>query len=125
MRSHLPIRIATVVITLAAATGGALAAASPAAAIQSCNGGYTPVQTYYGVTSTTPQYVEVTEVAICYSNPALNINFAVSISKYIGNSGWQVVATGKGDLTYPCTGGRYLYTTSVTTAANQPAFYCG
>lgn len=121
MRSHLLIRMTAVTALLAGAATGAVATASPAAAIQQCTGGYTLVASY-GVTSAPSVYVE--DYDECNSAP-FSIAYPVSISKYVGGVGWQVVASGKGYVNYACTGGKFLYTTSVTTAQGKPAFYCG
>jgi hypothetical protein len=109
---------------LASAAAGALATAAPAVAIQQCQG--YQLQADYGVSgSPTTQQVYVDDIDFCLPGPGGNIFFPVTISKYVGNSGWQVVARGSGTATYTCTGGQFLYTTSVTTAQNKAAFYCG
>jgi hypothetical protein len=123
MRSHLTARLVAVATMLAGAAGGAAAAAPPAAAIQQCQG--YQYQIDYGVRSSPSPYVYVDDTAYCIPGPGGNLFFPVTISKYIGNVGWQVVATGKGSATYTCTGGKFLYTTSVTTNQNKPSFYCG
>ena len=125
MRSHQLIRIAAVVAMLVFAGGGVVATSTPAHAIPSCPGNYGPEEMSYGVSGGSPSAVVVDNVFPCIGNSSLNINLPVTISKYVGNSGWQVVATGKGFADYLCTGGRFLYTTSVTTVEGKPAFYCG
>jgi hypothetical protein len=124
MRSHLIVRLAIAAVMLAGAAGSAFATASPAAAIQQCQS-YTYHADYGVASSASGSYVYVDDIDYCNPGPGGNLLFPVSISKYIGNQGWVVVATGTGSARYTCTGGRYLYTTSVTTAQNKPAFYCG
>lgn len=123
MKSHLMARSVVTAAMLVTATAGALVTASPAAAIQQCQG--YQLQADYGVATAPNLHVYVDDIDYCIPGPGGNLFFPVTISKYVGNSGWQVVATGQGSATYACTGGRFLYTTSVTTAQNKPAFYCG
>lgn len=122
MRSHLLIRMVAVTAMLAGVTVGVFATAAPANAIRQCTGGNETLT--YGV-DPTGKVVTVDDALIFFNNLSCDENLPDSISKYIGNVGWQVVATGTGELSYNCTGGRALYTTSVTTKEGQPAFYCG
>jgi hypothetical protein len=123
MRSHLIVRLAGAAAILAGGAAGAVATATPAAAIQQCQS-YT-FQIDYGVSTSPSAHVYVDDIAFCNPGPGGNLFFPVTISKYVGNTGWVVVASGQGSATYTCTGGRFLYTTSVTTNQNKPAFYCG
>jgi hypothetical protein len=123
MRSHSMARLAAAAAMLAGAGAGVFANAAPASAIQQCQS-YT-LQADYGVSGTTSMHVYVDDIDFCNPGPGGNIIFSVSISKYVGGVGWEVVATGSGSATYACTGGKFLYTTSVTTAESKPAFYCG
>ena len=119
MRSHLFIRITAAAAMLAGAAGGAVTTASPAEAIGSCSDHQ--LQYSYGVSSTSPYYVYVAESDICIPGPG-GTPLPVTIYKYVGGVGWEAVAGGTGYAMYTCTGGRYLYTTSV----NYPTgFYCG
>ena len=121
MRSHLLIRMTAATALLTGVAAGAVATASPAGAIQQCTGGYT-LAAEYGVTSAPSVYVE--DYLECNSAP-FSIPEPVNISKYVGGVGWEVVASAQGYVNYACTGGKFLYTTSVTTAQGKPAFYCG
>lgn len=122
MRSHLLIRITAVTAMLAGLTGGAVVTASPASAI---GGGGTCTSTQrvsdFGVSSTSPQYVYADLYDQCIPGPGETL-YTVEIYKYIGGVGYEWVATGKGHVTYTCTGGRSLYTTSNNAGAG---FYCG
>jgi hypothetical protein len=122
MRSHLLIRTVTGAAVLVGVAGGAIAIASPANALHACGSGFEEMD--YSVSSP-PIAISVDDVIVFPSNHNCDVNVGVSVSKYIGNGSWQVVATGAGSLQYSCTGGRYLYTTSVTTEERKPAFYCG
>lgn len=122
MRSHLLARLIAATALLAGAVTGVVATASSAGAIPQCTGGYA-VDNSYSVPSGTSVYVS--SYNECTTNPALSMPEFVSVSKYVGNVGWEVVATGTGVIIYSCTGGRFLYTTNVTTAEGKPAFYCG
>jgi hypothetical protein len=98
------------------------ASAAPAArvipAIQSCQS-YEPD---FSVTVTQPPNAEISVTAWDYCIPGPGgIAYHITISKYIGNNQYQTVATGTGEAFYTCTGGRYLYTTSISSAP----FYCG
>lgn len=108
---------------VAAGAAGALATAGPAAAIVQCQG--YQLQADYGVSTSPSAHVYVDDIDYCIPGPGGNIFFPVTISKYVGNSGWQVVASGSGTASFTCTGGQFLYTTSVTTAQSKAAFYCG
>lgn len=123
MNSHKMVRLAATAAMLAGGAAGAIATASPAAAIQQCQG-YEP-QIDYGVAGSSPAHVYVDDIEYCIPGPGGNLIFPVTISKYVGGVGWQVVARGQGSATYNCTGGQFLYTTSVTTAQNKASFYCG
>lgn len=126
MRSHLLIRMAAATALLTGAATGAVMTASPAHAvqIQQCTGGYTFVEDYgvgEGAGGTT--IVFVYEYDQCNNEP-FSIDFPVSIAKYVGNVGWETVASGMGYTQYTCTGGRFLYSTSVNDALGKPDFYC-
>lgn len=121
MRSHLLARLIVAAALLAGAMTGLAVTASSAAAIQQCTGGYAR-DNNYSVSGTT---INVTSYNECTTNPALSMPEPVSVSKFVGNVGWEVVATGTGVIFYSCTGGQFLYTTNITTAENKPAFYCG
>ena len=125
MRSHKLIRLTAVATLLAGVAAGAVATAVPAEAIQQCTGGYTHVDGY-GITQTASgqPMVWVDNYDQCNSAP-FSIDLAVSISKYVGNVGWETVASGMGYTQYVCTGGRFLYTTSVTELEGKAGFYCG
>ncbi len=128
MRSHLLMRMTAATAMLAGAAGGVIATAPSAAAIQFCNGFKTEEYAYSVNPAPNPggsPYIYVEDNEVCSSNPLLDAPLGVSISKYLPNGTWQVVASGSGSVTYSCTGGRYLYTTSVTTKEGKPAFYCG
>jgi hypothetical protein len=118
MRSRLLAQMAAGAVVLAGAAGGMLAGAPPAAAIGSCQS----YQYDANVTVNPPPNasISVLDWDYCIPGPG-GIAFSITISKYIGNNEWQVVATGKGEAEYSCTGGRYLYTTSIS----QSPFYCG
>jgi hypothetical protein len=122
VRSHLIVRSAVAVAMLGSAAAGVLATAPSAAAIQQCTS--YQLQEDYGVSSS-PAQVYVDDIDFCEPGPGGNIFFPVTISKYVGGVGWEVVARGSGSADYTCTGGQFLYTTSVTTAENKPSFYCG
>jgi hypothetical protein len=115
----------TLLLTGAMATTVAAAPAASAAttartipAIQSCQS-YEPDFT---VTVTQPPNAEISVNAWEYCIPGPGgIPYHITISKYIGNNQYQTVATGTGEAFYTCTGGRYLYTTSISSAP----FYCG
>jgi hypothetical protein len=126
MRSHLLIRMAAATTLLTGVATGAVMTASPAHAtqIQQCTGGYTFVEDYgvgEGAGGTT--IVFVYEYDQCNNEP-FSIDFPVSIAKYVGNVGWETVASGMGYTQYTCTGGRFLYSTSVNAALGKPDFYC-
>ncbi len=122
MRSRQMAQLAAAAAMTAGLLGGVAASASPAGAIQQCQS-YT-LQADYGVTTTPSVYVD--NIDFCNPGPGGNIFLPATISKYVGNVGWEVVASGSfGSATYNCTGGRFLYTTSVTTGQNKAAFYCG
>lgn len=123
MRTHRIYRLAAAAALLVGATAGTFAAAAPASAIQQCTS-YTP-QIDYGVSTSPSANVYVDDIEFCNPGPGGNLFFPVTISKYVGNVGWQVVASGTGSATFTCTGGKFLYTTSVTTGDSKPAFYCG
>ncbi len=124
MRSHHLVRLAAAAAMVTGVLGGVVASASPAGAIQQCQS-YT-LQADYGVTAPPSAHVYVDDIDFCNPGPGGNIFLPATISKYVGNVGWEVVATGSfGTATYNCTGGTFLYTTSVTTAENKAAFYCG
>ena len=120
MKSHLLIRMAAAAVLLTGLAAGAAATASPASAIQQCTD-YKSVSNY-GVTAGPTVYVEW--YLECVSAP-FSIPEGVQISKYVGGVGWEVVAGGYGYITYACTGGRFLYTTNITSIEGKPAFYCG
>jgi hypothetical protein len=123
VRSHLAVRLAGAAALLAGGMAGAVATASPAAAKQQCQS--YELYANYGVSSTPSANVFVNDVDYCEPGPGGNVSYPVTISKYVGGTGWVVVASGSGSTDYTCTGGQFLYTTSVTTAQSKPAFYCG
>lgn len=123
MRSRKLIRLTAVTTLLAGVAAGAVATATTAGAIQQCQS-YT-YQVDYGVSSSPTLHVYVDDIAYCNPGPGGNIFYPVTISKYVGNVGWQVVASGSGSATYNCTGGKFLYTTSVTENEGKAGFYCG
>jgi hypothetical protein len=110
-----------VAAVVAATAGGVFATAAPANAIRQCGGSESMT---YGVAPSGTS-LSVDDAIIDFNNLSCDVNLPVSVSKYIGNVGWRVVATGTGTIIYNCTGGRSLYTTSVTTKEGKPAFYCG
>lgn len=119
MRNRAMIQIAAVASLLAGAAGGLIATAPPAAAIQQCQGGW-EYSSYVNVIPPPNPSISVSYFYQCKYGIG-SIPQPVSISKYIGNGVWQVVASGSGIIGYTCTGGRYEYTTNVS----QYPFYCG
>lgn len=121
MRSHVTTQLAAAALIFGGTAAAAVATASPAAAI----GGGGSCQSYELSATVTVDPPPNPEISVndwnyCVPGPG-GIPYPVTISKYIGNNVWQVVASGNGDAWYTCTGGRYLYTTSISSAP----FYCG
>lgn len=101
--------------------GGVVGSATPAAAsIPRCDS-YEYHQDYF-VADPPNASIHVDDYAVCIPGGAAgNLYYDASISKYLGNNSWQVVATGRGSADYTCTGGQFLYTTDVS----PNTFYCG
>jgi|SRR5271154_2328263 len=113
MKSHTRVRLTAAAMLLAGGAAGVVATASPADAIGGgCTGGYT-LESGYGVGITNAgSVIWVDDYEQCKSGPG-SIDLGDSISKYVVGVGWQVIVSGYGYTQYLCTGGRYLYTTSV------------
>lgn len=113
MKSRKLVRLGAVATLVAAGAVGVVATASPAGAIGGgCSGGYRLVDGYGVGTSSAGSVVWVDNYLQC-NNAPISIDQPDSISKYVVGVGWQVVVSGLGYHQYSCTGGRYLYTTSV------------
>jgi hypothetical protein len=123
MRSHKLIRLATAATLAAGVAAGAIASASPANAIEVCTGGYTFTEGYSTTPTSDGPLINVFEYNQCNSAP-FSIDYPVSIQKYVGNVGWETVASGMGSTNYYCSAGTLLYTTSVTTNEGKAGFYC-
>jgi hypothetical protein len=121
--AHARGRLALAATLFATAMATTIAAAPTASAavpkIQQCQGGYA---LYSNVTVSPPPNASINVVAYLYCVLGYGtIDQNITISKYIGNNVWQTVATGKGEVAYNCTGGRYAYLTNYSSSQ----FYCG
>ena len=118
MRSRVLAQTAAAAMVFGGLAGVAVAAAPPAAAIQQCQS----YQRDVSVTVSQPPNAQISVNAWDYCIPGPGgIAYPITISKYIGNNVWQVVASGKGDVFYSCTGGRFVYITNFSSSQ----FYCG
>jgi hypothetical protein len=122
MRSRVMAEVAAASLILAGAAGGMVATASPAAAIGGGGGSCQSYQLDAYVTVNPPPNasIYVNDWDYCIPGPG-GIAFPITISKYIGNNDWEVVATGNGDASYACGSVQYVYLTSIS----ESQFYCG